>query len=83
MASVPFRSTYLMLKNGLVIRDSEGHEGAEILCDIDERKDSVNSPVRFVRTLRLISKKAFDSCARREIASRHRARRCTAGKMRA
>ena len=38
MASVPFRSSYLMLKNGLVIRESEGHEVVEILCDIDEAK---------------------------------------------
>jgi hypothetical protein len=38
MASVPFRSTYLMLKNGLVIRDSEGREAAEILCEIDQAK---------------------------------------------
>jgi hypothetical protein len=38
MSSVPFRSTCLMLKNGLVIRKSEGHEAAEILCDIDEAK---------------------------------------------
>ena len=36
MASVPFRSTYLMLKNGLVIRDRAGREAAEILCDIDQ-----------------------------------------------
>jgi hypothetical protein len=27
-----------MLKNGLVIRKSEGHEAAELLCDIDEAK---------------------------------------------
>jgi hypothetical protein len=39
MASVPFRSTYLeMLKSGLVIRDSERREAAEILCDIDQAK---------------------------------------------
>jgi len=27
-----------MLKNGLVIRDSEGREATEILCDIDQAK---------------------------------------------
>ena len=35
---MPFRSTYLMLKNGLIIRGSEGGEAAEILCDIDQAK---------------------------------------------
>jgi len=34
MACVPFRSSFLMLKNGLVIRDSTGRETVEILCDM-------------------------------------------------
>lgn len=39
VACVPFRSTYLMLKNGLVVRDAEGREAAEILCDLDQAKE--------------------------------------------
>jgi hypothetical protein len=39
MACVPFRSTYLMLKNGLIIRDSEGRETVEILCGMDQAKE--------------------------------------------
>lgn len=35
---MPFRSTYLLLKNGLVIRDSEGREAVDILCDVDQAK---------------------------------------------
>jgi len=38
MAAVPFRSTYLMLKNGLIIRDSEGRETVKFLCDMDQAK---------------------------------------------
>ena len=38
MACVPFRSTYLMLKNGLVTRDSADRETVEILCDMDQAK---------------------------------------------
>jgi hypothetical protein len=36
MACVPFRSTYLLLKNGPVIRDNNGRQAVEILCDSDE-----------------------------------------------
>ncbi len=37
-SGVPFRSTYLMLKNGLIMRNGEGREAAEILCNIDQAK---------------------------------------------
>ena len=36
VACVPFRASFLMLKNGLVIRDSAGRETVEILCHIDQ-----------------------------------------------
>ena len=64
----PFRSACLTLKNGLVIRDSEGREAAEILCDIDQAKGLCELASQICPDAALDIEEAFDSCARRKIA---------------